>query len=256
MKQTASATIGKLFMACGVCVALAATGHAQVQTQTSTTSGASSHHTSVEQGTVVSVNGNNLFVKMQDGTVRDFPNVSESARVTVDGKQLGIHDLKPGMTLQKTITTTTTPQTVTTVQTVTGKVWYVTPPLYVILTLEDGTNQKFKIPKDQKFNIDGQMVDAWGLKKGMKVTATKIVETPVTSVHTASNVTGEMPPIPPDQPVLVAAAEPQQAAPAAAPATEAAPQQLPKTGSELPLIGFLGILLIGFSLGIRRLSRR
>jgi hypothetical protein len=38
----------------------------------------------------------------------------------VDGKQLGIHDLKPGMKLQRNITTASTPQTITTVQTVTG----------------------------------------------------------------------------------------------------------------------------------------
>ncbi len=262
MKQTASATIRKLSTVCGVCLALAATGHAQVQTQTSTTSGSASHQVSVEQGTVVSVNGNDLFVKMADGTLRNFPNVPESTRVTVDGQQLGIHDLKPGMKLQRTITTTTRQQMVTTVQTVTGKVWHVTPPLRVILTLEDGTNQSFDIPKNQKFNIDGQMVDAWGLKKGMTVSATKIVETPVTSVSHAHNLTGEMPPIPPDQPVLIATAQPPQqvaqAQPAqadSAPAAESAPQQLPKTGSELPLVGLLGILCIGFSLGIRRLSR-
>ncbi len=40
-------------------------------------------------------------------------------------------------------------------------------------------NQQFKIPKDQKFNVDGQETDAFGLKKGMKVSATKIVEVPV-----------------------------------------------------------------------------
>jgi hypothetical protein len=57
-------------------------------------------------------------------------------------------------------------------------VWHVTPPLTVILTLENGQNQEFKIPKGQKFNVDGQMVDAFGLKKGMKVDAQKVVEEP------------------------------------------------------------------------------
>jgi len=36
--------------------------------------------------------------------------------------------------------------------------------------------------KNQKFNVDGQMVDAWGLKKGMKISATKVVEVPETVV--------------------------------------------------------------------------
>jgi hypothetical protein len=57
-------------------------------------------------------------------------------------------------------------------------VWAITPPLSIILTLEDGKNQQFKIPEDQKFNVEGQMVDAWGVRKGMIITATKIVEQP------------------------------------------------------------------------------
>ena len=67
---------------------------------------------------------------------------------------------------------------------VTGKVWFINPPSTVILTMEDGKNQEFKIPNGQKFNVDGQMVDAWGLKKGMTVNATKVVEAPTVVVAT------------------------------------------------------------------------
>jgi len=112
-----------------LCVAFAASTTAQVQTQTTTTSGTATKQVKIESGEVVAVKGNNLFVKMADGTVRDFPNIPESARATVDGKKLGIHELKPGMKLQRTTVTTTTPQVVTTIQTVTGKVWRVNPPL-------------------------------------------------------------------------------------------------------------------------------
>src|SRR5205814_4896465 len=134
------------------------------------------------------------FVKMEDGEIRHVPNVPESAKISVDGKELGIHDLKPGMKLERTITTTTTPRMVTTVQTVTGKVWQVTPPNSVILTLEDNTNQAFKIPKGQKFTVDGQETDAFGLKKGTNVSATKIVEVPETEVEHQRQLTGSMPP--------------------------------------------------------------
>jgi hypothetical protein len=186
---------------------------------------------------------------MADGTIRHFPKVSESARVTVDGQQLGIHDLKPGMKLQRTITVTKTPTVVTTTQTVTGKVWHVNPPNSVILTLDDGTNQKFNIPQDQKFNVDGQMTDAWGLKKGMKVSATKIVEEPVDVYQHDQQVTGRMPPPPPappaDQPILLAVVVPPPA-PASAPAPE-----MPKTGSFLPLIGLLGVCSMLSSLGLK-----
>jgi hypothetical protein len=221
---------------------------AQVKSETTTTSGQAVHETTVERGEVVLVNGNDLVIKMEDGTIRHFANVPESARATVDGQQLGIHDLKPGMKLQRTLTISTTPKTITTVQTVTGKVWHISPPSSVILTLEDGTNQQFKIPKDQKFKVDGQMVDAWGLKKGMRVAATKIVEVPVTEVERQRQLTGSMPPPPPpppaDEPILIAAAAPE-------PAPAAPPAELPKTASLLPLVGLLGSLALFISFGLR-----
>lgn len=133
---------------------------------------------------------------------------------------------------------------------VTGKVWFVNPPSTVILTMEDGKNQEFKIPNGQKFNVDGQMVDAWGLKKGMNVNATKVVETPTTVVAQRAKVTGEMPPPPPpppaDVPILVVeeVAVPVQVA-------QDQPPALPKTGSELPLVGLLGLLSLATSLGLR-----
>lgn len=237
-----------------VCLAFTVSLSAQVQTQTSTSSGQATKEVKVERGEVVYVSGNDLVVKMEDGTIRHFANVPDSMKVSVDGKQLGIHDLKPGMKLERTITTTTTPKLVTTVQTVTGKVWNVNPPTSVILTLEDGSNQQFKIPKGQKFNVDGQIVDAWGLKKGMKVSATKVVEEPVTDVSVKRTVSGEMPPPPPpppDQPIIIAVITPVPVpAPAAAPAAPA-PAALPKTGSELPLFGLLGVLSLASSLGLR-----
>ena len=250
-------SINKVLFAAGVfSLALSQNVKAQVQTQTTASTGKATKEVQVERGEVVTVAGNDLVVKMEDGTIRHIPNVPESARVTVDGKQLGIHDLKPGMKLQRTITTTSTPKTITTVQTVTGKVWYVNPPNSVILTLEGGKNQSFKIPRGQKFDVDGQMVDAFGLKKGMNVKATKIVEVPETLVATQKNVTGAMPAPPPAPPadvaILIAEEKPVAAprAAAAAPASSA-PAKLPKTASDLPLIGVLGVLLISAAVGLR-----
>src|ERR1700756_5947470 len=237
-----------LVLAVGVmCFAFAISMTAQVKTTTDTTSGQATHEVTVERGEVVVVQGNDLVVKMEDGTIRHVANVPESAKVNVDGQELGIHDLQPGMKLQRTITTTTTPQTITTVKTVTGKVWHISPPSSVILTLEDGTNQQFKIPKGQKFMVDGQQTDAWGLKKGMRVSATKIAEVPQTEIEHKRQLTGSMPPPPPppppDVPILVAVAEP-------APAPTAAAPELPKTGSALPLIGLLGSLFFLSSIGL------
>src|SRR5215469_16504188 len=218
-----------------ICIVFALSMSAQVKTESSTSSGQSTSQTTVERAEVVLVNGNDLVVKMEDGSIRHIANVPESARATVDGQEVGIHDLKPGMKLQKTITTTSVPKVITTTKTVTGKVWHVNPPLSVILTMEDGTIQEFKIPKGQKFTVNGQQLDAFGLKKGMIVNATKVVEEPITVVEQQAKITGQMPPPPPappaDQPILVAVITPAPA-PAAAPA-EAAPAALPKTGSEL-----------------------
>jgi len=232
---------------------------AQVQTKSNTTSGQPTTQTQVERGEVVSVNGNDLIVKMEDGSLRHFANVPESARVTVDGKQLGIHDLRTGMKLERTITTTTIPKTITTVQTVTGTVWQVTPPNSVILRLEDNSTQRFKIPKGQKFTVNGQETDAFGLRKGMKISATKVVEVPETVVEQQRKVTGTMPPPPPpppaDQPILVAVVAVPVQAPAAPPEQ---PKTLPQTGSSLPLLGLLGGLALVIGLGLRavRLQRR
>ena len=255
-QQIGSATTWVVLPALVAFCAFAAVANGQVQTTTSTTSGEPTHDVTVERGEVVHVSGNDLVVKMEDGSLRDFHNVSETARVNVDGRELGIHDLKPGMKLQRTLTVTTTPQTITTVKKVTGKVFQVTPPKSVILTLEDGTNQRFTIPEGQTFNINGQEVDAFHLRKGMNVTATKVVEEPVTVVQHRQQLTGSMPPEPPpvpaaDVPILIAVIAPMPKL-APAPVTPAATaEQLPKTGSWLPLIGLLGMLSFLCGVGVR-----
>jgi hypothetical protein len=238
-----------------ISLTLAVSARAQVKTETSTSTGQPTKTVEVERGEVVVVEGNDLFVKMEDGEIRHFPNIPESAKITVDGKQLGIHDLKPGMKLQRTITTTSTPQTVTTVETVTGTVWNVMPPTSVILRLEDGTTQQFTIPKGQKFTVEGKETDAFGLRKGMKVSATRITESPEVVVSQQRKVTGTKPTPPPppaNTPVLIAKAQP---APAVAAPTEKAPEKLPKTGSLIPLLGLLGLLSVGMSFGLRILRK-
>jgi hypothetical protein len=234
---------------------------AQDVTRTQTTTGAGSKKFQVERGEVVYVSGNELVVKMENGEIRHFPNIPESARATVDGKELTIHDLKPGMKLERTITTTATPRTVTTVRTISGKVWQVSPPNTVILTLPDNTNKQYRIPKDQKFMIDGQEKTAFELRKGMNVSATVLVAVPETVIAEQRRTTGSAPPPPPTPPIQGALLiETSAPAPAPAPtqvaAAEPAPAKLPKTASALPLMGLLGLLCSGLSLGMRMLRPR
>jgi hypothetical protein len=242
-----------------VCLVFAAAMLAQEKSRTETTEGPASRKVQVDRGEVVYVSGNELVVKMENGEIRHFPNIPESARATVDGKELSIHELKPGMKLQRTIMTTTTPRTVTTVRTVEGKVWQVSPPNSVILTLADGSNKQYKIPKGQKFMIEGQEKTAFELRKGMNVSVTAMTTVPETVVAEQRRTTGSAPPPPPTPPIqgalLIETPLPAPAQTAMA-AAEPAPARLPKTGSALPLVGLLGLLCSGLSVGMRMLRRR
>jgi LPXTG-motif cell wall-anchored protein len=123
--------------------------------------------------------------------------------------------------------------------------------------LADGTTQRFSIPTGQKFMVNGQETDAFGLKQGMTISATKVVEEPETVVEHQRQLTGTMPPPPPpppaDQPLLIV-----MMARATPPPTPSEPaKELPKTGSLLPLIGLIGALALAAGLGLRavRLTR-
>jgi LPXTG-motif cell wall-anchored protein len=265
MNSTQSRTLvcKKMLVTSVALLAFAFTASAQVESTTKAAPvGAPTKSVQVERGTVVSVNGNNLIVKAEDGSMRDFNNVPESATVTVDGKQLNVHQLKPGMTIERQTVTISTPRLVTNVKTVTGTIWRVTPPSTVVLTLADGKSQMFQIPKGQKFNINGQMVDAFGLRVGMQINAQQVTESPEIEVSKMVSRTGTMPPPPPpapapDVPVLVVfipVPQPPAAAPAPTPApVEAAPTKLPKTGSSLPLLGLIGLSAIGIGLALKAL---
>ena len=250
--------ITKLLVAGAGLLAIAITMQAQVQTTTSTAqSGAPTTEVKIDRGEIVYVSGNSVVIKTDDGALHHFNNVPDSVTVTVDGKQLNVHQVQPGMKVERQTITTSTPRMITTVKTVTGTVWHVTPPNTVILTMEDGKNQQFKIPDGQKFTIDGQVVDAFGLKKGMKVSAQKVIEQPEVVVEREIKRTGTMPPPPPapkaDVPILIVFV------PAAPAPVEKAAAVLPKTGSLLPLLGLVGTLLVGVGLalkGVRVLSSR
>ena len=118
---------------------------AQDTSTSSTQTGQSTVTTEVKSGTIVYASGNDVVVKLDDGTVKHVV-VPESTTITVDGKDLTVHDLQPGMKVTRKITTTTTPVTVQTVRTVKGKVWYVSPPHTLILSFPDGTNKKYNVP--------------------------------------------------------------------------------------------------------------
>jgi LPXTG-motif cell wall-anchored protein len=208
----------------------------------------------------VYASGNDVVVKGDNGVVKHFT-VPDSQTFNVDGQQVNVHQLKVGTHVTQTITTKTVPETVKTVRTVEGKVWYVNAPSTVILTLADGTNKEYKVPKGQMFNINGQQQSVFHLKKGMNVSATVVTEEPVTTVSQTKSVAGVAPPPPPPpaqpMPDTVAVLLIESPNPAPQPtqtaAAEPAQKKLPKTGSELPLIGLLGLGSLGAGWLTRRL---
>jgi len=244
-------------------IAFSLSAAAQVKTQTSEAQGKATKEVTVERGEIVYLKGTTVVIKMEDGELESFENVPESTSFIVDGKPVNIRTARVGMKLEKQTLKTTTPKVITTVETVTGKVWQTSPPKSVILTLQDGTNQRFNIPDGQKFTIGGKETDAWGLRKGMVVNAQRVTEVPTTVVEETTKRTGKMPSPPPeplsaDLPLLVVAAVPSPP-PVETASAEPAPKTLPKTASSLPLIGLLGAFLCAISLtstAIRAISSR
>ena len=253
-----------------LCIACAGVMMAQVTTQTTQQKGQATSQTTVERGVVVYVSGNDVVIRMETGEIRHFT-VPDNARGIVDGKEIGLADLRPGMKLQRTITTTTTPKTVQTVRAGTGTVVRANPPNYVTVRFEDGSVEQYKIPKGTKFTIEGQPKTAFELRPGMKISATRVITSQAMDVSQQRSITGtgpapvalETPPI--EGVLLIAEPAPSTSvattaprpAPALepAPATEPAPKKLPKTGSVIPLIGLLGALFCGASFGVRLLRR-
>jgi hypothetical protein len=147
----------------------------------------------VKRGKVVYVSGNDLVVKTDAGEVKHFT-VPRDFKFTVDGKEVGIEDLRVGTELTQTITTTTKNNIVTNVRHVDAKVREVMAP-YVTVTLADGTNKRVKVPDGTKFTIDGQEKTVFDLKPGMDLAGTIVTKTPTTTVSSRSRVTGKAPPV-------------------------------------------------------------
>jgi hypothetical protein len=143
-------------------------------------------------GRVEYVEGNHLVVRMTNGNIREF-DVPESRRFTIDGRDLTVHDLKPGTKLSATVTTTTTPVTDRTTTVGTGTVWWVAGKT-VIITLPNGENRTYKVADNFKFSVEGnKTANVYDLRKGMKVSAQRIVEEPRTEIVSNTVVTGQAP---------------------------------------------------------------
>lgn len=197
----------------------------------------------IKQGTVVSVWGNHLVVKMADGTVKDVE-VPDGFEFDVNGQMLPVSALEPGMQLTAAIKTKSTPVDVYTTEVKHGEVLAVSGQSVIIRHQEDGKTRKHTVDGDFPFWVGGEKKTVYDLKKGMKVTAT------IVSSH-VEMVTDR------DVAVFASGGAPAAAKPAAAkkPAPAAAPAMLPKTGSSLPLVGYAGVALLLLGIGIAVIRR-
>ena len=262
-------------------VALALAVAAAVSAQTTT---------EVKNGTIVSVGDKSIFIKEASGTMREF-DVAEDFHATVDGKDVALKDLKPGMKITATVKTVTTPVVVQTTQLKNAKVLKTSGGLLFVRE-SDGIHS-YNIPAGFRFDIGGAKLRLEDLQANQHLNATIIHTSKGTATEQElANAAAS------DEAARAAAAKAAadkaaadkaaadraaaekaaadraaadraaadakakadaEAAAAKAAADAAAAQQamaksLPKTGSAVPLAGALGVLCLGLgaTLTLRR----
>jgi LPXTG-motif cell wall-anchored protein len=214
---------------------------------------------------VVSVVGNQLVVKGPDGN-KEYT-VPETFRFTVDGKQLSVHELKAGMKGESTLTTITTVKPVYVTEERSAKVMQANGNS-VILRSQDGKFKLFTQEDANKYKIqitrNGQPIEFQQLRANDLVSATFV--TTKDEVLTEQQVNAKLAaspapaaPMAAAPPPAAAKATPAPAAappPAAAPAASPMPKTLPKTASQLPLVGLVGALLLALGASLTMIRRR
>jgi LPXTG-motif cell wall-anchored protein len=200
----------------------------------------------IKQGTVLHVDGNHLYVRMADGTVRDAE-VPSDFMFEVDGEKVPVSALKPGTMLTQTIATTTTPKVVKSTEVREAEIVQRIGQTIIYRDKLGQVNKITGIPEGWIVYRDGEPVPIEALAGGDRVTAYIVHKEYSTVTEEEMRVAGTAP----KAPAPAAAPAPKPApAPAAAPAPV-----LPKTGSELPLIGLAGLMALALGLGIAVLRR-
>jgi len=229
--------------------------------QTTTTS------TQTKKFEVIAVNGNDLVVKLPEGT-REIQ-VADDFRFTVDGQQLAARDLKPGMKGTATITTKTTVIPVTVTEVKNGEVIQASGSSLLVRTEQgfknftEGDVEKRGI----KIMKDGAPAQFSDFHSGDRLTATIVTSHPP-KVLTQQQVDATLAKAAPASgagaagtggagaPAASRSTSGAAPAPAAAGSGSGAPaaKKLPKTGSAWPMLALASIFSIamGLVLTVRR----
>jgi LPXTG-motif cell wall-anchored protein len=231
---------------------------------------------------VVAVEGNDLVVRLPEGTKE--LNVPEDFRFTVDGKQMSVHDLKPGMKGTAVVTTKTTMHPVTVTEVKNGTVMQASAASIIVKT-DQGFKSFTQSDIDKrgiKILRDGQPAQISDFHSGDQLSATIVTTRPPRAVTekqvqatlarsgagTAAGTAGAA-----AGGTASAGTTSSGAANASRSAASggtmssrstagtsggAAPSSggrtLPKTASQMPLVGLIGVLClcIAFALTLRR----
>jgi LPXTG-motif cell wall-anchored protein len=220
------------------------------------TSSTSSRTTAFE---VLAVDGNHLVVRTPSGTKEH--QVPEDFRFTVDGQQLSVHQLKPGMKGTATITTTVTTKPVSVTEVRNGVVMKKVGNSVIVRT-DDGIKMFAEgdvARRNMRIMRDGQPLDFNDLNENDRLTAVIITEKPP-QMMTEQQVTATL--------ARGGGAAPAARAPSAAAGSPTTPastsasaapvggsaRTLPKTASQVPLMALAGcvLLAVGGVLTLRR----
>ncbi len=227
-----------LFVLAALCLAGAAVAQTVVDTQ-------------VQSGTVIGKTDHSIIVKLSDGKVQEFQ-VPPGKTAMVDGKEVGLADLKIGTVLSATIHTVAKPVEVKTTTVREGEVVKVNGSTLVYK--EGGKIKTVVVPSGYRFNVEGRGETAVNdLHPGMKLNATVVTtSTKMTTETKRGAATGAAPAEPKPEPVAAAPAPAPTAVPAPPPPAEPAKKKMPKTATVLPLLALLGSASLATGLRLRR----
>jgi LPXTG-motif cell wall-anchored protein len=239
--------ISKLFLAA---VFVSGTAVVSLAQQTSTA-------TQTKSFEVIAVSGNNLVVRLPEGT-REL-SVPDDFRFTVNGQSMSVHEMMPGMKGSATITTRTTTTPVTVTQVKNGTVMQAAAGTIIVRTPEGvkSFNQGDVNKRGVQIMRDGKPAEVSDFRAGDKLSAVIITAGPP-HVLTQREVNATLAAAPaPAQVAAGPAPAPRAAAPASAPAAEStvATRTLPKTASSWPLLAFASLLSLALG-GLLTARRR
>jgi hypothetical protein len=188
----ASCRACRVFIIGTAALSLAAGAAAQAtQTKETVPGGAAKAKTAEVKGVLVATGSNWLIAKDAAGNYKLY-NVEPGRKAIIDGVPKTLDQLKVGTMLTSTATTTETPLINRTTTITKGTVFWAAPKS-VIVTDDKGENKQYDVPSGFKFDVEGKQMEAMELRPGMKLTATKIVEEPLSVITKDVVVTGVAP---------------------------------------------------------------